>query len=195
MWVKKARPLPIECIVRGYISGSAWKDYQMTGEVSGHTLPAGLRESDKLEEPIFTPSTKAEQGRHDENITPKQAAEIIGRGLYNKVCDISLSIYKKALSMALSKGIIIADTKFEFGLDNGELILIDELLTPDSSRFWPQALYKPGGPQSSYDKQFVRDYLESIHWNKQPPPPGLPEEIIRKTREKYQEAVDALTKK
>jgi phosphoribosylaminoimidazole-succinocarboxamide synthase len=194
MWVKKARPLPIECIVRGYISGSAWKDYQKTGEVSGCTLPKGLQESDRLEEPIFTPSTKAKEGQHDENITGKQAAEILGKKLYDRVRDISLRIYKKAAVMALSKGIIIADTKFEFGLYSRELILIDELLTPDSSRFWPQALYKPGGPQPSYDKQFVRDYLESLHWNKQPPSPRLPEEIIRRTREKYQEALNVLTR-
>jgi len=194
MWVKKAQPLTIECIVRGYLSGSGWKDYKKTGETSGYKLPKGLKESDRLEEPIFTPSTKAEQGEHDENITPEQAARTLGKDLYDQVRAVSLDIYARAARTALSKGIIIADTKFEFGLYNNDLILIDELLTPDSSRFWPQDQYKPGGPQPSYDKQFLRDYLESLNWNKQPPPPPLPDEIIRKTREKYEEALLVLTR-
>ena len=170
MWVKKAEPLAIECIVRGYITGSGWKDYQKTGEICGYGLPAGLLESQQMPEPLFTPSTKAEAGLHDENISVAKAADIIGKELLEKVMQTSISIYKRASDMALQKGIIIADTKFEFGLFEGELILIDELLTPDSSRFWPADQYKPGVSQSSFDKQFVRDYLETLKWDKKPPP-------------------------
>ncbi|CUS98348.1 phosphoribosylaminoimidazole-succinocarboxamide synthase [Candidatus Kryptobacter tengchongensis] len=193
MLVKKAKPLPVECIVRGYISGSAWKEYKKYGSVCGIKLPEGLRESDKLSEPIFTPSTKAETG-HDENITFEKVVDLIGRELAEKVRDLSLRIYIEAEEYARKKGIIIADTKFEFGLDeNGELILIDEVLTPDSSRFWPLSEYEPGKPQPSFDKQYVRDYLESINWDKKPPAPELPEEVIKKTRDKYLEAYRLLT--
>ncbi|CUU08842.1 phosphoribosylaminoimidazole-succinocarboxamide synthase [Candidatus Kryptobacter tengchongensis] len=193
MLVKKAKPLPVECIVRGYISGSAWKEYKKYGSVCGIKLPEGLRESDKLSEPIFTPSTKAETG-HDENITFEKVVDLIGGELAEKVRDLSLRIYIEAEEYARKKGIIIADTKFEFGLDeNGELILIDEVLTPDSSRFWPLSEYEPGKPQPSFDKQYVRDYLESINWDKKPPAPELPEEVIKKTRDKYLEAYRLLT--
>jgi len=193
MWVKKAEPLAIECIVRGYISGSGWKDYKKNGEICGHALPSGLVESQKMPEPIFTPSTKAEMGLHDENITVEQAAKIIGADLLKHVQEVSIEIYRKASDIALERGIIIADTKFEFGIYDGELILIDELLTPDSSRFWPKDQYKPGGPQPSFDKQFVRDYLETLDWDKRPPAPKLPQEIVQKTREKYEEAARILT--
>ncbi len=193
--VKKAKPLAIECIVRGYISGSGWKDYKKTGTVCGIKLPEGLRESDKLPEPIFTPSTKAEVGEHDENITFDKACEIVGRDVANKVKELSINIYKDASEYALSKGIIIADTKFEFGFIGDDLYLIDEVLTPDSSRFWPLDSYKPGGPQPSFDKQFVRDYLESIGWDKRPPAPPLPEDIIEKTRRRYLEAYKRITGK
>jgi phosphoribosylaminoimidazole-succinocarboxamide synthase len=193
MWVKKAEPLAVECIVRGYISGSGWKDYKKSGEICGHALPSGLVESQKMPEPIFTPSTKAEKGLHDENITVEQAAEIIGADLLKRVQDVSIEIYRKASEIALERGIIIADTKFEFGIYEGELILIDELLTPDSSRFWPKEQYTPGGPQPSFDKQFVRDYLETLNWDKKPPAPKLPQEIVQKTREKYEEAARILT--
>ncbi|MCS7228902.1 MAG: phosphoribosylaminoimidazolesuccinocarboxamide synthase [Candidatus Kryptonium sp.] len=193
MLVKKAKPLPVECIVRGYISGSAWKDYKRSGEVCGIKLPQGLRESDKLEEPLFTPSTKAETG-HDENITFEKVVDLIGKELAEKVRDLSLEIYIKAEKYARERGIIIADTKFEFGLDeNGEVLLIDEVLTPDSSRFWPLSDYEPGKSQPSFDKQYVRDYLESINWDKQPPAPELPTEVIEKTSEKYLEAYRLLT--
>ncbi len=193
MLVKKARPLPIECIVRGYISGSAWKEYKKSGFVCGMKLPEGLRESDKLDEPIFTPSTKAETG-HDENIAFEKVVDLIGKELAEKVRDLSLEIYSKAERYARERGIIIADTKFEFGLDeNGNLILIDEVLTPDSSRFWPLSEYEPGKSQISFDKQYVRDYLESLNWDKQPPAPELPEEVIKKTSEKYLEAYRLLT--
>lgn len=193
MLVKKAKPLPVECIVRGYISGSAWKEYKKYGSVCGIKLPEGLRESDKLSEPIFTPSTKAETG-HDENITFEKVVDLIGRELAEKVRDLSLRIYIEAEEYARKKGIIIADTKFEFGLDeNDELILIDEVLTPDSSRFWPLSEYEPGKPQPSFDKQYVRDYLESINWDKRPPAPELPEEVIKKTSDKYLEAYRLLT--
>ncbi|CUS98519.1 phosphoribosylaminoimidazolesuccinocarboxamide synthase [Candidatus Kryptobacter tengchongensis] len=193
MLVKKAKPLPVECIVRGYISGSAWKEYKKYGSVCGIKLPEGLRESDKLSEPIFTPSTKAETG-HDENITFEKVVDLIGGELAEKVRDLSLRIYIEAEEYARKKGIIIADTKFEFGLDeNGELILIDEVLTPDSSRFWPLSEYEPGKPQPSFDKQYVRDYLESINWDKKPPAPELPEEVIKKTSDKYLEAYRLLT--
>jgi phosphoribosylaminoimidazole-succinocarboxamide synthase len=196
MLVIKTKPLPVECIVRGYIAGSGWKEYRERGSICGIPLPPGLPESSKLETPIFTPSTKAEAGTHDENISFERAAELLGRGLAEKVRDMSIALYSRARDIAEKKGIIIADTKFEFGIDEktGELILIDEALTPDSSRFWPRDEYKPGGPQKSFDKQFVRDYLESLEWDKRPPAPSLPPEIVRKTSEKYKEALDRLTK-
>ncbi|MCU7500783.1 MAG: phosphoribosylaminoimidazolesuccinocarboxamide synthase [Ignavibacteria bacterium] len=193
MLVKKAEVIPIECIVRGYITGSGWNDYLKTGKVSGIELPKGLQESEKLPEPIFTPSTKAEIGEHDENITNERAREIAGEDVYNKIKNASIAIYKAASDYALSKGIIIADTKMEFGVYDGEVILVDELLTPDSSRFWPLDKYSKGKTQESYDKQFVRDYLLSIGFNKQPPPPPLPEDVIRVTSEKYLEALNKLT--
>ncbi|SNB44684.1 phosphoribosylaminoimidazolesuccinocarboxamide synthase [Geobacter sp. DSM 9736] len=195
MLVKKAKPLPAECIVRGYISGSGWKDYKQTGAICGIKLPAGLVESDKLEQPIFTPSTKAELGTHDENISFETMAELCGRDVAEKVRDVTLKIYSKARDIADTKGIIIADTKFEYGIYNGELIIIDECMTPDSSRFWPKDQYRPGGPQPSFDKQFLRDYLETLDWNKTAPAPPLPEEIVRKTAEKYMEALVKLTGK
>jgi phosphoribosylaminoimidazole-succinocarboxamide synthase len=193
MLVKKAAPLPIECVVRGYLSGSGWKSYQQTEAVCGIKLPPGLKESDKLPEPIFTPSTKAELGEHDENITFEEAANKIGKDMAEKVKHLSLAIYKKGAEFALHKGIIIADTKFEFGIVDNEIILIDELLTPDSSRFWPKSEYKPGGTQKSFDKQFLRDYLLSTKWNKTPPPPPLPETVIEKTKSKYLEALRLLS--
>ena len=193
MIVKKAKVIPIECIVRGYISGSGWNDYQKTGKISGIDLPNGLRESEKLPEPIFTPSTKAEIGTHDENISFDQAEKIIDKETLKEVKKAALDIYKTASNLALKKGIIIADTKMEFGLIDDEVILVDELLTPDSSRFWPENNYKVGQAQQSYDKQFVRDYLLSINFNKQPPPPILPEDIILKTREKYLDVLYKLT--
>ncbi len=193
MLVQKAEPLPIECIVRGYISGSGWKDYQATGKISGIQLPGGLKESDKLPEPIFTPSTKAEAGEHDENIDFEAACETIGSALAEKIKSLSLAIYNRGAELAIEKGIIIADTKFEFGMSDGQLILIDEVLTPDSSRFWPKAAYTPGGPQKSFDKQYVRDYMISINWNKKPPAPNLPAAAIENTREKYQDALNQLT--
>lgn len=191
--VRKAEPLPVEAIVRGYLSGSAWKEYRATGEVCGLRLPAGLRESDRLPEPLFTPSTKAEGGAHDENITYARLAEIIGPDLAEQVRAISLGLYREAAAYALERGIIIADTKFEFGLIGGELVLIDELLTPDSSRFWPADSYVPGQPQPSFDKQYVRDYLEEIGWDKRPPAPSLPPEVVAGTVEKYREALRRLT--
>ena len=191
--VKKAQPLLIECVVRGYLSGSGWKFYQENGTVCGISLPAGLKESEKLPEPLFTPSTKAEQGLHDENISFEEAEQIIGSELAKKVRDLSLEIYQRGAKIAKEKGIIIADTKFEFGLLDGNILLIDEVMTPDSSRFWPVESYAPGGPQKSYDKQYLRDYLSSLDWNKEPPPPPLPAEIIRNTRKKYLEALVALT--
>ena len=193
MLVKKAKPLPIECIVRGYISGSGWKDYQTSGGVCGIKLPGGLKESDKLPEPVFTPSTKADSGLHDINIDFEKTIEKIGKPLAEKVRKISLEIYNKGADLAYKKGIIIADTKFEFGLLNDDLILIDEVLTPDSSRFWPQPSYQPGGAQESFDKQYLRDYLISINWNKKPPAPSLPQYVITNTRDKYQEAYHQLT--
>ena len=193
MWVRKAKPLPVECIVRGYLAGSGWKDYQKTGEVCGHSLPSGLVESARLPEPLFTPSTKAEGGAHDENISFEAAEKLIGKGLAERVRDLSLAIYLRGRDVAEPKGIIVADTKFEFGLLDGKLILIDEVLTPDSSRFWPVAHYKPGGAQPSFDKQFLRDYLDSLKWDHSPPPPPLPPEILEKTREKYLEALVRLT--
>jgi phosphoribosylaminoimidazole-succinocarboxamide synthase len=194
MLVKKAAPLPVECIVRGYISGSGWKDYCRTGMVSGIRLPEGLRESDKLPRPIFTPSTKAAAGEHDETITQQDMEKLIGADLAAKVTDISLKIYERAFGIADTAGIIIADTKMEFGLIDGELMLIDELLTPDSSRFWPRDDYEPGRAQKSYDKQFLRDYLLSISWDQKPPAPVLPAGIIAKTKEKYEEALQRLIK-
>ncbi|MDI6766666.1 MAG: phosphoribosylaminoimidazolesuccinocarboxamide synthase [Bacteroidota bacterium] len=192
--VKKAKPLAVECIVRGYISGSGWNDYKKTKSVCGIPLPDNLVESSKFPEPIFTPSTKAEVG-HDENISFKEAEEIIGKEIAEKVNNYAIEIYKRAAIIAETKGIIIADTKFEFGFFQGDLILIDELLTPDSSRFWPQAKYKPGTSQDSFDKQYVRDYLLSINFNKQPPGPMMPEEVIKKTSELYSEALKILTGK
>jgi phosphoribosylaminoimidazole-succinocarboxamide synthase len=195
MLVKKASVIPIECIVRGYISGSGWNDYKKTGMISGITLPKGLVESEKLPEPIFTPSTKAEIGDHDENISGDMAKEIVGEEIFNKIKDATLKIYKKASEYALTKGIIIADTKMEFGIYNGEVIIVDELLTPDSSRFWPEETYQKGRAQDSFDKQYLRDYLLSINFNKQPPAPNLPEEVIKVTSQKYLEAVKLLTGK
>jgi phosphoribosylaminoimidazole-succinocarboxamide synthase len=198
--VKRAEPLPIECVARGYLSGSGLKDYQKTGAVCGHQLPAGLRDSDRLPQPIFTPATK-EQSGHDINISEADAAALVGRGVFDKVKALTLKIYSEGVAYAETLGIIIADTKFEFGILPGSgrpedrIILIDEVLTPDSSRFWPQASYRPGGPQPSFDKQFVRDYLESIKWNKQPPVPSLPPDVIEKTRDKYIEAFRRLTGK
>jgi phosphoribosylaminoimidazole-succinocarboxamide synthase len=192
MLVRKTEPLPIECVVRGYVSGSGWKDYQATGKICGIALPAGLRESDRLPEPIFTPATKAATG-HDENISFERAASLVGNERAHRVREISLEIYRRAAVYAEPRGILLADTKFEFGLLNDELIWIDEALTPDSSRFWPAAQYKPGGPQPSFDKQFVRDYLESIRWPKTPPGPELPPEVVSATRGKYREAYRILT--
>ncbi len=193
MLVRKAEPLAIECIVRGYITGSGWKDYLRTGSVCGIRLPEGLRESERLPEPVFTPSTKADMGLHDENISLENAAEVVGRDTLERVSQVSLQIYKTASEYALSRGIIIADTKFEFGFIGSDLCLIDEVLTPDSSRFWPVDSYEPGRSQESFDKQFVRDYLESIKWDKKPPAPHLPEEIITKTRQRYLDAYRRLT--
>jgi len=187
MVVRRTQPLPIECVARGYVSGSGWKEYQSTGKVCGIALPSGLKESDKLPEPIFTPATKAVTG-HDENISFDRAAEIIGKPLAEKVRSITLDIYRRAAAYAEPRGILIADTKFEFGLLNDQLIWIDEALTPDSSRFWPAAQYRPGGPQPSFDKQFVRDYLERIRWPKTPPGPDLPPDVVAGTRSKYREA-------
>lgn len=191
--VKKCEPLAIECVVRGYITGSGWKSYKTDGTVCGIRLPDGLRESEQLPEPIFTPSTKEEVGAHDENIDFETAAKIVGRDQAEKVRDLSLAIYQQGAETAAKRGIIIADTKFEFGLYNGEIILIDEVLTPDSSRFWPAAKYQAGHGQESFDKQYLRDYLESIDWNKQPPPPLLPEDVIQMTRAKYVEALRYIT--
>jgi phosphoribosylaminoimidazole-succinocarboxamide synthase len=195
MLVVKTEVLPVECVVRGYLSGSGWEEYQKTGEVCGIKLPKGLRESSKLEEPIFTPATKAEIGLHDENVAFEKVEKTVGKDLARKVRSISLAIYKKARDFAEARGILIADTKMEFGVKAEKLILIDELLTPDSSRFWPENEYQPGGPQKSFDKQFLRDYLLSIRWDKSPPAPALPEEIIKKTREKYLEAYERLVGK
>lgn len=189
MLVKKAKPLPAECIVRGYVSGSGWKDYKATGAICGIQLPPGLLESDRLPEPIFTPSTKAELGTHDENVSFEKMAELCGRDLAEQAREYTLKIYTRARDLADRKGIIIADTKFEFGVYDGELIIIDECMTPDSSRFWPKDLYKAGGPQPSFDKQFLRDYLETLDWGKTAPAPPLPAEIVEKTAEKYREAL------
>ena len=192
MLVHRAEMFPVECVVRGYISGSAWKEYKTTSKVSGITLPAGLKESDAFPEPIFTPSTKATSG-HDENISFDQMCEIVGVETASHLRDLTLRVYKKAAAYALHRGIIIADTKFEFGRTPKGITLADEVLTPDSSRFWPADKYAPGRPQDSYDKQYVRDYLEQIHWNKQPPAPALPAEVARHTSEKYLEAYFQLT--
>jgi phosphoribosylaminoimidazole-succinocarboxamide synthase len=189
MLVKKAELIPIECIVRGYISGSGWKDYQKTGSICGIELPSGMVESEKLSEPIFTPSTKAEIGDHDENISAEKAIEIVGEEVFNEIKNATLKIYNAAYEYAYSKGIILADTKMEFGILDGKIILIDELLTPDSSRFWPLDQYAKGRAQVSYDKQYVRDYLLSINFNKQPPAPELPEEVIKNTAAKYEDAL------
>jgi phosphoribosylaminoimidazole-succinocarboxamide synthase len=194
MLVKKAKPFPVECVARGYIIGSGWKDYQATGAICGITLPKGLQQASKLEKPIFTPATKAETG-HDENIGFDEAAKTVGKETATKLRDLTLSIYGKGAAYAETKGVILADTKFEFGLVNGEITLIDEVLTPDSSRYWPRAGYKAGISPPSYDKQFVRDYLEEIKFNKKPPGPVLPEHIVQKTSEKYLEAFKVLTGK
>ena len=192
--VKKVRTIPLECIVRGYLIGSGWKDYRKNGRVCGIPLPAGYQQAQKLEEPLFTPSTKADSG-HDENISFETAVELVGREKAEKVRECTLRIYKEAAAHAEKCGIILADTKFEFGDFNGEVILIDEVLTPDSSRFWPKSVYRVGCSPPSLDKQFVRDYLESLDWDKTPPAPALPEEIVMKTREKYVEALKALSGK
>jgi phosphoribosylaminoimidazole-succinocarboxamide synthase len=192
MVVRKTKPLPIECVVRGYVSGSGWKDYRATGKICGIQLPSGLRESDRLPEAIFTPATKAATG-HDENISFEQSAALVGKDTAEHVRAASLEIYRRAAAHAEPRGILLADTKFEFGLLNGELIWIDEALTPDSSRFWPASQYKPGGPQPSFDKQFVRDYLESIRWPKTPPGPELPPHVVASTRARYREAYRILT--
>ena len=192
--VRKAKPLPVECIVRGYITGSGWKDYKATGTLCGYKLPANLRESDKLEPALFTPSTKAELGQHDENISVAQAAKLLGAETAAQVERTTLAIYEAGRTYAAGRGIIVADTMFEFGFIDGKLHLIDEVLTPDSSRFWPADQYQPGQGQPSFDKQYLRDWLEKQPWNKQPPPPALPEEIIKATANRYQEAYDILTK-
>lgn len=196
MLTKKLRPIEVECVVRGYISGSGWSEYKKSKSICGISLPQGLRESDKLSEPIFTPTTKAPIGTHDENITFDDVVNLVGKDLASKLRNLTLELYTKGAEYAAGKGIIIADTKFEFGLDeNRNIVWIDEALTPDSSRFWPMGQYKPGGAQPSFDKQFVRDYLLSIQWNKQPPAPKLPEEIILTTSRKYEEALELLTGK
>jgi len=197
MLVRKTEPFAIECVARGYLSGSGWKEYQQTGSVCGVKLPGGLRESDRLPEPIFTPATKAASG-HDVNITEEEAGRIVGRATIEKLRNMTLRLYSRGAAHAEHRGIIVADTKFEFGRITdgpaaGEIILIDEVLTPDSSRFWPRDLYAAGGPQPSFDKQFVRDYLETIRWNKQPPVPDLPEDVVEKTREKYIQAFELLS--
>jgi phosphoribosylaminoimidazole-succinocarboxamide synthase len=195
MLVRKTNPVPIECVARGYLSGSGWKEYQLSGAVCGITLPAGLRESDQLPEPIFTPATKAETG-HDVNITEEEAGRLVGAGLLAQLRTLTLELYSRGAAHAASRGIIVADTKFEFGLldsSPGRPVLIDEVLTPDSSRFWPRSEYAPGRGQPSFDKQYVRDYLESIRWNKQPPVPSLPDDVVQRTREKYLEAYRLIT--
>lgn len=194
MLVLKAKPLPVECIVRGYISGSGWKEYKEKKSICGISLPGGLRESDKLPQIIFTPSTKADVG-HDQNVSQGYIENLVGTKVASRLKEVSIEIYKRAADYALTKGIIIADTKFEFGIYNDQMIIIDEVLTPDSSRFWPLSEYRPGGQVPSFDKQFVRDYLETLDWNKMPPAPGLPDEIVSKTSEKYLEAYRRLTAK
>jgi phosphoribosylaminoimidazole-succinocarboxamide synthase len=192
MWVRRAEMFPVECVARGYLAGSGWKDYQSNQAVCGIPLPAGLRESDRLPRPVYTPATKAQVG-HDENISFERTVEMVGAKTAARLRDLTLELYNRAADYARERGIIIADTKFEFGLIGGEITLADEVLTPDSSRFWPADSYEPGRAQPSYDKQYVRDYLESLHWNKQPPAPALPEEVARRTSEKYREAYRALT--
>ena len=193
MLVRQTKAIPIECVARGYLAGSGWKEYQSQGMVCGISLPAGLRQADRLPEPIFTPATKAETG-HDENIPYEEVARRVGEETAHRLRELTLALYKRGRDYAEGRGIILADTKFEFGWAGNELILIDEVLTPDSSRFWPKKEYEPGKPQPSFDKQFVRDYLESIHWNKQPPPPNLPRDIIERTAAKYREALSLLTR-
>ncbi|OCC14580.1 Phosphoribosylaminoimidazole-succinocarboxamide synthase [Dissulfuribacter thermophilus] len=193
MLVKKAKPLPVECIVRGYITGSGWKDYKRTGKICGISLPEGLIESQELATPIFTPSTKGEVGEHDENISFEKVVDLVGEDVAQKIRDLSLRLYIEARDYAKERGVIIADTKFEFGIIDGEVTLIDEVLTPDSSRFWPLDGYEPGRSQPSFDKQFVRDYLESIKWDKTPPAPELPDDIVEKTMARYNEALERLT--
>ena len=195
MLVRRARMLEVECVARGYVSGSGWKDYRRDGSICGIPLPAGLHESDRLPEPVFTPATKAQSGHHDENISFETAAAQLGESLAGRVRALTLEVYSRAAKYAETRGIIIADTKFEFGFIGDQLVLADEVLTPDSSRFWPRASYQPGGPQASYDKQYVRDYLESIHWNKQPPAPALPADVVQRTSDKYREAYTVLTGK
>jgi phosphoribosylaminoimidazole-succinocarboxamide synthase len=193
MLVTRTEPIPVECVARGYLSGSGWKEYVATGSVCGIPLPKGLRESDRLPEPLFTPATKAQSG-HDINISEAEAGRLVGAGLIARLRDLTLALYAHGVAHAESRGIILADTKFEFGLlPDGRLLLIDEVMTPDSSRYWPKDQYAPGGPQPSFDKQFVRDYLEEIRWNKQPPVPSLPEGVVRRTREKYVDAFRRLT--
>jgi len=192
MLVKRAKMIEVECVARGYLAGSGWKEYRQSGTVCGIPLPAGLKESDKLPEPIFTPATKAQTG-HDENVSFDIVVNLLGSELAGQLRDLTLAIYRKAADYAAGRGVIIADTKFEFGFVDDTLVLADEVLTPDSSRFWPSETYRPGGAQPSYDKQYVRDYLESIHWNKQPPAPGLPPEVAAQTGEKYKEAFRVLT--
>jgi phosphoribosylaminoimidazole-succinocarboxamide synthase len=192
MMVLKTEPLPVECVVRGYITGSGWKDYKKSGAVCGIALPAGLRESDRLPEPIFTPTTKAETG-HDESMSFGQVVDVLGEARAVEVRDLSLALYREAAAHAEQRGIILADTKFEFGLHDGRLVWIDEALTPDSSRFWPRDQYRPGQGQPSFDKQYVRDYLETLDWNKQPPAPSLPPEVVERTRAKYEESLARLT--
>ena len=192
MLVKRAHMVEVECVARGYLAGSGWKEYRQSGTVCGIPLPAGLKESDKLPEPIFTPATKAQTG-HDENVSFDTVVGLVGSDLARQLRELTLAIYRKAADYAAGRGVIIADTKFEFGFVDDDLVLADEVLTPDSSRFWPSETYRPGGAQPSYDKQYVRDYLESIHWNKQPPAPGLPPEVAAQTSEKYKEAFRVLT--
>jgi len=193
LYVKKAHPFPFECVVRGYLAGSGWREYQANGTICGIALPSGLREADRLPEPIFTPATKAEQGTHDENVPFSAMVEALGEETAGRLRDLSLAIYERGRKIAEDRGIIVADTKMEFGLLDGEILLIDELLTPDSSRFWPADTYAPGHAQVSFDKQFLRDYLDSLDWDKTPPPPEIPDEIIEKTYRKYEEAYKRLT--
>lgn len=195
MLVRRAKMVEVECVARGYISGSGWKDYQREGAICGIRLPRGLSESSRLAEPIFTPATKAQSGHHDENISFENASQHIGEALADRLRSLTLEVYSRAAAYAETRGIIIADTKFEFGFIGDELVLADEVLTPDSSRFWPRDSYRPGGPQASFDKQYVRDYLESIHWNKQPPAPALPPDVVERTSDKYREAYRVLTGK
>ena len=192
MLCKKAEPLPVEFVVRGYLSGSGWREYQVSGEVCGHQLPSGLVESDRLPEPILTPATKAVTG-HDENITEAHAAEVVGPAVYDTARAYALAVYERAASLAATKGVIIADTKFEFGISDGEVILIDEVLTPDSSRFWPADEYEPGGPQPSFDKQYVRDWLDASGWDHTPPAPHLPDDVVAATRDRYVEGYERVS--